>query len=129
MGLVGALAGYCFSYSLRLAIFGLVVALALLVSQGLFLEAEETLPALLWGTVGGLTQVLWSLIVWVVVERCARDEPSGWDTRRRRRGLARQPQPRSESLRHAIRFGAALAAGVADLPRSSTWTTTASGSR
>jgi hypothetical protein len=27
MGLVGALAGYCFSYSLRLAIFGLVAAL------------------------------------------------------------------------------------------------------
>ena len=38
MGLIGAIAGYCFSYSLRLAIFGLVVALTLLVSQGLFLK-------------------------------------------------------------------------------------------
>jgi hypothetical protein len=113
MGLVGALAGYGFSYSLRLAIFGLVVALTLMVSQGLFLEAGETLPALLWGTVGGLTQVLWSLIVWVVVERCARDEPSGWDTGAVLAAFAANFTLRSENLRHAIRFGASLALGVA----------------
>jgi hypothetical protein len=113
MGLIGALAGYGFAYSLRLAIFGLVVALTLLVSQGLFLEAEETLPALLWGTVGGLTQVLWSLIVWVVVERCARDEPSGWDTRAAVAAFASNFTLRSENLRHAIRFGVSLALGVA----------------
>lgn len=113
MGLIGALAGYCFAYSLRLAIFGLVVALTLLVSQGLFLEAEETLPALLWGTVGGLTQVLWSLIVWVVVERCARDEPSGWDARAIAAAFASNFTLRSENLRHAIRFGGSLALGVA----------------
>jgi hypothetical protein len=113
MGLIGALAGYCFAYSLRLAIFGLVAALTLLVSQGLFLEAEETLPALLWGTVGGLTQVLWSLIVWVVVERCARDEPSGWDARAIAAAFASNFTLRSENLRHAIRFGGSLALGVA----------------
>jgi Fusaric acid resistance protein-like len=113
MGLVGALAGYGFAYSLRLAIFGLVVALTLLVSQGLFLEAEETLPALLWGTVGGLTQVLWSLIVWVLVERCARDEPSGWDARAAGAAFASNFTLRSENLRHAIRFGVSLALGVA----------------
>jgi hypothetical protein len=113
MGLVGALAGYGFAYSLRLAIFGLVIALTLMVSQGLFLEAEETLPALLWGTVGGLTQVLWSLIVWVVVERCARDEPSGWDTGAVLAAFAANFTLRSENLRHAIRFGLSLALGVA----------------
>jgi hypothetical protein len=113
MGLVGALAGYCFSYSLRLAIYGLVFALTLLVSQGLFLEAEETLPALLWGTVGALTQVLWSLVVWVAVERCARDEPSGWDTRAVVAAFAANLTLRSENLRHAVRFGASLALGVA----------------
>jgi hypothetical protein len=113
MGLVGALAGYCFSYSLRLAIFGLVAALTLLVSQGLFLAAEETLPALLWGAVGGLTQVLWSLIVWVVVERRARDEPSGWDRSAVAAAFAANFNPGSENLRHAIRFGLSLALGVA----------------
>jgi Fusaric acid resistance protein-like len=113
MALVGALAGYCFSYSLRLAIYGLVAALTLLVSQGLFLAADEALPALLWGTVGGLTQVLWSLVVWVAVERCRRGEPSGWDRRAAAAAFASNLSLESENLRHAIRFGASLAVGVA----------------
>jgi hypothetical protein len=113
MALVGALAGYCFSYSLRLAIFGLVAALTLLVSQGLFLEVDEALPALLWGMVGGLTQVLWSLIVWAVVDRCARGEPSGWDGGAVAAAFSSNFTLASENLRHAIRFGASLAVGVA----------------
>jgi hypothetical protein len=113
MALVGALAGYCFSYSLRLAIYGLVAALTLLVSQGLFLEVDEALPALLWGTVGGLTQVLWSLIVWVVVDRCARGEPSGWDASAVAAAFRSNFSFESENLRHAIRFGTSLAVGVA----------------
>jgi hypothetical protein len=113
MALVGALAGYCFSYSLRLAIFGLVAALTLLVSQGLFLEVDDVLPGLLWGTVGGLAQVLWSLIVWVVVDRCARGEPSGWDSGAVAAAFSSNFSLASENFRHAIRFGASLAVGVA----------------
>jgi len=113
MGLIGALAGYCFSYSLRLAIYGLVTALTLLVSQGLFLGVDDALPALLWGTVGGLTQVLWSLIVWVVVERAARGEPSGWDRGAVAAAFRSNLSLDSENFRHAIRFGASLAVGVA----------------
>ncbi len=113
MTLIGALAGYCFSYSLRLAIFGLVAALTLLVSQGLFLGPADALPALLWGTVGGLTQVLWSLLVWVAVERCRRGEPSGWDGGAVAAAFASNFTLRSENLRHALRFGASLAVGVA----------------
>ncbi len=113
MALVGALAGYCFSYSLRLAIYGLVAALTLLVAQGLFLEADEALPALLWGTVGGLMQVLWSLLAWAVVDRCRRGEPSGWDRREVAAAFASNFSLESENLRHAIRFGASLAVGVA----------------
>lgn len=113
MALVGALAGYCFSYSLRLAIFGLVAALTLLVSQGLFLEVGDVLPGLLWGTVGGLTQVLWSLIVWVAIDRRARGEPSGWDARAVAAAFASNFTLGSENLRHAIRFGVSLAVGVA----------------
>jgi len=113
MALVGAAAGYCFSYSLRLAIFGLVGALTLLVSQGLFLEMDEVLPALLWGTVGGLAQVLWSLLVWLFVDRCERGQPSGWNGREVREAFVSNFTLRSESARHAIRFGASLAVGVA----------------
>ncbi len=113
MALVGAVAGYCFSYSLRLAIFGLVAALTLLVSQGLFLEVDETLPALLWGTVGGLMQVIWSLAVWVAVDRRRRGEPSGWETRSVIEAFASNFTLGSESMRHAIRFGVSLAVGVA----------------
>jgi hypothetical protein len=112
MALVGAAAGYCFSYSLRLAIYGLVAALTLLVSQGLFLETGDALPALLWGTVGGLTQVLWSLLVWVVAERCARGEPSGWDAVAVAAAFSSNFTLGSENLRHALRFGASLALGV-----------------
>lgn len=113
MGVVGALAGYCFSVSLRLAIYGLSVALALMVAQGLFLETSEILPALLWGTVGGLVQALWSLILWVVVDRAARGEPSGWDARATAAAFAANFNWSSPNLRHGIRCGAALAAGVA----------------
>jgi hypothetical protein len=113
MGLVGALAGYCFAYSLRLAIFGLSVSLALMIGQGFFLPVSETLPALLWGTVGGLSQVLWSLLVWIAYERGAREEPSGWDTRAVLAALRSNLSLESDSFRHAIRFGAALATGVA----------------
>jgi hypothetical protein len=113
MAVVGALAGYCFSYSLRLAIFGLVGALTLLVSQGLFLETADALPGLLWGTVGGLAQVLWSLLVWVAVERCRRGEPSGWDRGEVVAVFKSNLTLESENLRHALRFGASLAIGVA----------------
>ena len=113
MALVGTVAGYCFSYSLRLAIYGLMAALTLLVAQGLFLEPDQALPALLWGTVGGLMQVLWSLIVWLVAERCARDEPSGWDAAAVAAAFRANLSLESECLRHAIRFGASLTLGVA----------------
>jgi hypothetical protein len=112
MALVGAAAGYCFAVSLRLAIAGLSTALALVIAQGLFLGAGETLPALLYATAGGLTQALWSLIVWLVADRSA-ERDSGWDRHRARLALAANLTLRSSSARHALRFGAALAAGVA----------------
>lgn len=112
MGLLGAAAGYCFAVSLRLAIFGLSVALALLVSQGLFLPAGDAWAALLFGTAGGLMQAAWSLLVWAFYDRTA-DEASGWNAGAARAALAANLTLSSSSARHAIRFGAALAAGVA----------------
>lgn len=113
MGVVGALAGYCFAVSLRLAIAGLSVSLGLLVSQGLFLEAADALPALLYATLGGLGQALWSLLVWAFADRAERGQPSGWSGPQALRGLRENLTLSSPSMRHAIRFGAALAAGVA----------------
>jgi hypothetical protein len=113
MGLIGAVAGYCFSVSLRLAILGLSVTLALLVAQGLFLPAEDAAPALLWATVGALGQALWSLLVWLFADRTADDEASGWNRSAARAALAANLTLASPSLRHGIRFGVSLAAGVA----------------
>jgi hypothetical protein len=113
MGLLGTAAGYCFAVSLRLAIYGLSVALALMVAQGLFLSTSEVLPALLWATVGGLAQSAWSLLVWVVADRAADDQESGWNTQRTVGALRSNLTLGSPAARHAIRFGTALAAGVA----------------
>jgi len=113
LGLLGAAAGYCFSVSLRLAIYGLSVALALMVAQGLYLPTDEALPALLWATVGGLAQSAWSLLVWLTVDRAADDEQSGWSTQRALAALRTNFTISSHAARHAIRFGTALAVGVA----------------
>lgn len=113
LGLVGALAGYCFCVSLRLAILGLSVTLGLLIAQGLFLPAADAWPALAYATLGGLTQVAWSLIVWVSRDRAADEPEKAWSTPAAIAALRSNLTLRSQSARHAIRFGAALAAGVA----------------
>jgi hypothetical protein len=113
MGVFGAVAGYLFAYSLRLAIYGLSVALALMVAQGFFLPADYAPLALFWVTVGGFTQVAWSLLVWVFAEHRARGEPSGWDWAEAREALRSNLGLDSVAFRHGIRFGTALAVGVA----------------
>jgi hypothetical protein len=113
MGLVGAAAGYCFSVSLRLAIAGLSISLALMIGQGLFLAPSDAWPALLYATLGGLAQALWSAIVWLAADRSEDDEASGWNTGAALAALRSNLSLRSSSARHAIRFGVCLAAGVA----------------
>ena len=113
MGLLGAAAGYCFSVSLRLAIAGLSVSLAMLIAQGFFLAPGDAWPALLYVTAGGLAQAFWSLLVWLAADRATEDEASGWNTRRALAALRANLTLRSASARHAIRFGLSLAAGVA----------------
>ena len=113
LGLVGALAGYCFSVSMRLAILGLSVTLALLIAQGLFLPAADAGGAFFFATLGGLTQVAWSLIVWVVRDRGTDEPEKAWSTPAAVASLRANLSLESQSARHAIRFGSALAAGVA----------------
>jgi uncharacterized membrane protein YgaE (UPF0421/DUF939 family) len=113
LGLLGLFAGYCFAVSLRLAFVGLTVTLAMLIAQGLFLDAGDAGPALLYGTLGGLTQVAWSLIVWIAFDRAAEEPEKAWDARAALAALRANLSLDSPSARHAIRFGVALAAGVA----------------
>jgi len=113
MAVVGAAAGYCFAVSLRLAIAGLTVALSLLIAQGLFLSPGDALPALLLATMGGLLQATFSLCVWLLGDRDGEAAEKAWSSRDARRELATNLSLRSTSFRHGLRFGAALAAGVA----------------
>jgi hypothetical protein len=113
LGLLGVGAGYCFCVSLRPAILGLSVTLAMLIAQGLFLPAGDAWPALLYGTLGGLTQVAWSLLVWLVADRAAEEPDKAWSRGAAIAALRSNLSLRSQSARHAIRFGAVLAAGVA----------------
>ena len=113
LGLMGMLAGYCFCVSLRLAIVGLSVTLAMLIAQGLYLPADDAWPALLYGTLGGLTQVAWSLLVWLARDRAADQPEKAWSGSAALAALRANLTLRSQSARHALRFGAVLAAGVA----------------
>jgi hypothetical protein len=113
LGLTGLLAGYCFAVSLRLAILGLSVTLAMLSAQGLFLPAGDAIPALAYGTLGGLTQVAWSLIVWLARDRNEDEPAKAWSGGAALAALRANLTLSSLSARHALRFGATLAAGVA----------------
>ena len=113
LGLLGALAGFGFCVSLRLAVLGLSVTLGMLIAQGLYLPAGDAWPAFAYATLGGFVQVLWSLLVWAAADR-EEDEPGNlWRTRAALATLRANLTLGSQSARHAIRFGAALGAGVA----------------
>jgi uncharacterized membrane protein YccC len=111
MAIVGAAAGYCFSVSPRLAIFGLSVALSLLIAQGLPLDAADALPALLCATGGGLLQAAFSLLVYAAGDRAG--EEGGWSGAAARERFRANLRIDSVNARHALRFGAAMATGVA----------------
>jgi Fusaric acid resistance protein-like len=113
MAVVGAAAGYCFAVSLRFSIAGLSVALSLLIAQDLPLDLGDALPALLFATAGGLLQSAFSLCVWVAGDRVEEGGESGWNWPAAREALRDNFNLGSTSFRHGLRFGAALAAGVA----------------
>ncbi|MDP9133631.1 MAG: FUSC family protein, partial [Actinomycetota bacterium] len=110
MALVATAGGFCVAVSARLAIAGLTVILAFLIAQGLLLDTDEALPALALGIAGALSQSAWAWICGLV--------DRGRETARLRIAAAREALRAnltlaSPSLRHALRFGIALAIGVA----------------
>lgn len=112
MGLMATAAGYCFADTLRLAFVGFSCSVALMISQGLFLPVHDTLPALLYGGAGAILQAAWAALVWLVYDRDS-DNESGWDWARTKSRLRANWTLESEVARHALRYGAALALGVA----------------
>jgi hypothetical protein len=112
MGLIAAASGYCFADTLRLAFAGFACSVALMISEGLFLPVHDTLPALFYGTVGGLIQAAWAACVWLAYDRGA-DDASGWDWSRTKSRLRANLTLDSPVARHSLRYGVALALGVA----------------
>jgi hypothetical protein len=112
MALVAAAGAYCYAVSLRLSLAGLTVALSLLITQGLPLDLDDTIPALLFATAGGLLQALWSLLVYAAGDREEEGAEKSWSTSRALAELRSNLALDSVAARHAIRFGLALATGV-----------------
>ena len=113
MAVVATLAGYLVAISLRMAIGGLTSVLALLISQGLYLPTADAGEAVLIGAAGPLTHAVTAGVAWLVADR-GREEFSfaasardAWASLRSNVTLA------SPSMRHALRFGVAMAVGVA----------------
>ena len=113
MLVIAALGGFCVAISMRLAIAAMTVVLALLIAQGQFLPLDDAPPALGLVTIGALAQSLVALAAWALWDRGS--EP--FDLRRGAsaagRVFAANLTLRSPSMRHALRWGGALALGVA----------------
>jgi hypothetical protein len=114
MAVVAAVGAYLVAVSLRMAIAGLSVVLTFLVAQGLFVEPDKILPALAIGIGGGLAQAACAAVAWAVWDR-EREEPFHLRPAAAQTAatLRASLSPESVAMRHALRFGAALAVGVA----------------
>ncbi len=113
MAALAGVCGYLVAVSLRLAIAGLTFVLALLIAQGLLLEAGEWDLALALGACGALLQAVTAAIAWLFWDREREPFRFGPAVRESVAALRANLSVRSSSMRHAIRFGAALAVGVA----------------
>ncbi len=106
-----SVAGMSVAVSPRLAVAGMICVLALLLGQGLSLSPDQAPEALLLGGAGVVLQALTSAAAW---PRGRGAEPidlaAGID--RARAAIRANLDPRSPSLRHALRWGTALGLGV-----------------
>ncbi len=113
MFVVASAGGYCVAVSMRLAIAAMTVVLALLIAQGQFIPVSDAPAAFLLATAGGFGQSFAALLAWALWDR----EAEPFDLRRGARAASRvfaaNLTLRSPSMRHALRWGGALAIGVA----------------
>jgi hypothetical protein len=114
MAVVAAAGGYLVAISLRMVIAGLSIVLTFLVAQGLLLDVDKTLPALAVGIGGGLAQAAWAGVAWALWDRGSEgrfDFRAAWVETAA--ALRASLSIDSVAIRHALRFGGALAVGVA----------------
>jgi hypothetical protein len=112
MTVFACLAGLTVAVSLRLSIAGMVCTLALLLAQGFGLHPRDALDALIIATAGGLGQAMLSLVLTLWERTTERLHPVQ-GARDAARAVARSMDLGSPSLRHALRWGIGLGAGVA----------------
>jgi hypothetical protein len=114
MGVMGVAGGYLVAVSPRVGIAGLTFVLTFLVAQGLHLTTYKVAEALAVGICGGLAQAACAAIAWALWDR-QRENPFelGAAYGRVRAKLRSSFSMQSPALRHALRFGLALAVGVA----------------
>jgi hypothetical protein len=113
MALVAGLGGYLVTVSQRASIWGLSVVLAFLIAEGLRLNVGEAPKALVLGIAGALLQAAWALAITGFLREAPeplRLRASLADASQRLRTGLSLGQP---GLRHALRFGTALAVAVA----------------
>ena len=112
MTLFASVAGITVAVSPRLSIAAMTCVLALLIAQGLSLDAHEAPEALLLGAVGAVLQAGMSGAAWLR-DRDAEplDPVAGFRTAIR--VIRANLNIRSRSFRHALRWGTALGIGVA----------------
>ncbi len=112
MTLFASAAGITVAVSPRLSIAAMTCVLALLIAQGLSLDAHEAPEALLLGAVGAILQAVLSGAAWLR-DRDAEplDPVAGFRTAVR--VIRANLNIRSRSFRHALRWGTALGIGVA----------------
>ncbi len=113
MAAVASACAFGVAVSVRLQVAGLTCALALVLAQGFEVARDESAVVFAVATGGVLAQAAWSLLAFALGDR-GRDPVSlGVAARGARLDLARNLTWSSPALRHALRFGAALALGVA----------------
>jgi Fusaric acid resistance protein-like len=114
MGVMGVAGGYLVAVSPRVGIGGLTFVLTFLVAQGLDLGADKAAEALAVGICGGLAQAACAAVAWALWDR-QREGPFelGSAYAGVRAKLSASFSIENPALRHALRFGLALAVGVA----------------
>ena len=113
MAIVAGFGGYCGAISSRFAIAAATCVLALLIAQGLYIDLDATLRSLAYATLGGLVQALWALVIWALLDRAVEPDEARLRWRAVRATLRENLTMSSHSMRHALRWGGALALGVA----------------
>lgn len=113
MAMVATLSGYLVAVSLRMAIGGLTATLAVLIAQGLYLPSGDAGEAVLIGMGGSLAQAATAAIAWLVSDREREAFSLAAAARETLARLSASVSLRAPAMRHALRFGAAMAIGVA----------------